>query len=115
MANELRTNAVVRYQNALVPIAALTAIAGSWRGAGGSPGTSDGVPGSSRAGAGRMTSACSGTVTAARIRASVISARRQPWRSISQFDSGEKTKLAKPPTSVTAVNAWRRRVLNHLV
>jgi hypothetical protein len=29
--------------------------------------------------------------------------------------SGEKTKLAKPPISVTAVSACRRRTRNHLV
>src|SRR5919201_591014 len=45
----------------------------------------------------------------------VISASHQPWASMSQFDGGEKTKLAKPPTSVTAVSACRRRWRNHLV
>jgi hypothetical protein len=114
-ANELRTNAAVRNQNALEASAAPAATAGSASGAGGSPGTSTGAARSLRCGVGRRKRACRGTVAAARMTASVIRAWRQPCRSISQFDSGEKTKLAQPPTSVTAVSACRRRSRNHLV
>src|ERR671930_1524647 len=115
MANELSTKAAVRYQKALEPIAATAA---TWRSAsadGGSPGTSAGAHGSVCSGARRTKNAWSGTVVAARTTASVTSALRQPWASIRRFDNGEKTKLAKPPISVTAVSACRRRPRNHLV
>src|SRR5919197_4328006 len=112
IANELSTKARVRYQKALEPIAAATWRFGS--AAGGSPGNL-GVDGCDCCGARRRKRPCSGTVVAARIAASVISASRQPWASIRRLDNGEKMKLAKPPISVTAVSACRRRTRNHLV
>src|SRR5437016_653556 len=108
IANELRTNAAVRYQKLLDATAATGPLAES-SGVGGSPGTSDGEFRSELLGAGRRKRKCSGTVTTARVIDSVIKAWRQPCVSISQLDSGEKTKLAQPPTSVTAVSACRRR------
>ena len=56
----------------------------------------------------RSTSAWSGTVIAARIAARTTSASRQPWASISAWDSGRKMKLASAATSVIAVIARRR-------
>src|ERR671937_3048845 len=103
MANELSTNAAVRYQNAGDLNAAVTAICGSATGAG------------ARLGAGRRKSACNGAVVAARITASVSSALRHPCTSINQLESGEKTKLAHPPTRVTVVSARRRCSRNHFV
>src|SRR5205823_4340447 len=115
IANELKTKAAVRNQNALEPTAASKAAAGSAKLVGASPGTTVGVAAPPRRGAARRKTPCKGTVAAARMTANVISALRQPCSSISQFDSGEKTKLANPPTSVTAVNACRRRSWNHFV
>ena len=60
------------------------------------------------AGAGRRTSACSGTVIAARIAARTSSASRQPSAPMSACDSGTNMKLASAATSVSVVSARRR-------
>src|SRR5919108_1711087 len=101
MANELNTNAAVRYQNPLDPTAASAATVPSANADGGPLGGNGDE--SRLPGAGRRKSPCSGTVVQPSTTASVSSASRQPNASINQFDSGEKTKLAKPPTSVTTV------------